>query len=182
MKFKVFKFKKVKSTNNTAIRIIKNTNTNYGMIISENQNNGRGQYGKRWISYKGNLFISFFYKLEYLTVSLKQITKINCLLVKKLLSIYYKKKIVFKKPNDLFINKKKISGILQETITVSNKVFLITGIGINIVKNPIIRNYPTTNMRDITNKNLSKVKIEKKLKQLFEKNLSRIYKMRNRIR
>ena len=85
MKFKIFKFKNVKSTNNTALKIIKNTNINYGMIISETQKNGRGQYGKKWISYKGNLFVSFFFKLESLSVSLKQITKINCLLVKRLL-------------------------------------------------------------------------------------------------
>ena len=88
MKFKVFRFKKVESTNNTAIRIIKNSNTEYGMIIADQQNNGRGQYAKKWISYKGNLFISFFYKLDNLSISLKKITKINCLLVKKLLSIY----------------------------------------------------------------------------------------------
>ena len=73
------------------------------MVISEMQNNGRGQYGKKWISYKGNLFISFFYNLENFTVSVKQLTKINCLLVKKLLSLYYKNKIIFKKPNDLII-------------------------------------------------------------------------------
>ncbi len=60
MKFKVFKFNKVKSTNNTAIRIIKTSDINYGMIISDTQSNGRGQYGKKWISYKGNLFVSFF--------------------------------------------------------------------------------------------------------------------------
>ena len=107
MKFRIFKFKKVKSTNNSAIRIIKNSNTDYGMIIANEQKNGRGQYGKKWISYNGNLFVSFFYKLDHLKVSLKQITKINCLLVKKLLSIYYKKKIIFKKPNDLLINEKK---------------------------------------------------------------------------
>ena len=107
MKFKIFRLKKVKSTNNSAIRIIKNSKTEYGMIVANKQTNGRGQYGKKWISYDGNLFVSFFYKLENLTVSLKQITKINCLLVKKLLSIYYKKKIIFKKPNDLLINKKK---------------------------------------------------------------------------
>ena len=107
MKFKIFKFKKVESTNNSAIRIIKNSNIDYGMIITNEQKNGRGQYGKKWISYNGNLFVSFFYRLDYLTVSLKQITKINCLLVKKLLFIYYKKKIIFKKPNDLLINKKK---------------------------------------------------------------------------
>ena len=108
MKFKIFKFKSVKSTNNTAIKIIKNSNIEYGMIISETQKSGRGQYGKKWISYKGNLFVSFFYKLENLTISFKQLTKTNCLLVKKLLSIYCKKQIVFKKPNDLLIDKKKL--------------------------------------------------------------------------
>ena len=176
MKFKIFKFKKVKSTNNTAIRIIKNTNTNYGMIISENQNNGRGQYGKKWISYKGNLFISFFYKLEYLTVSLKQITKVNCLLVKKLLSIYYKKKIVFKKPNDLLINKKKICGILQEKISKLNQKYLIVGIGINLIKNPKLKNYPTTNLYELLNKKISKNKVEKEIKKIFELNLTKLYK------
>ena len=45
MKFKIFKFKKVKSTNNTAMRIIQNTQCKYGMIISDSQINGRGQYG-----------------------------------------------------------------------------------------------------------------------------------------
>jgi len=176
MKFKIFKFKKVKSTNNTAIRIIKNTNTNYGMIISENQNNGRGQYGKKWISYKGNLFISFFYKLEYLTVSLKQITKVNCLLVKKLLSIYYKKKIVFKKPNDLLINKKKICGILQEKISKINQKYLIVGIGINLIKNPKLKNYPTTNLYELLNKKISKNEVEKEIKKIFELNLTKLYK------
>ena len=92
MKFKTFRFKKVESTNNTAIRIIKNSNIDYGMIIANKQSGGRGQYGKKWISYNGNLFISFFYKFDNLNVTLKQITRINCLLVKKLLSIYYKKK------------------------------------------------------------------------------------------
>ena len=88
MKFKVFRFKKVESTNNSAIRIIKNSNVNYGMIISNEQKKGRGQYGKKWISYNGNLFVSFFFRLNNLNSSLKQITKINCLLVMKLISIY----------------------------------------------------------------------------------------------
>ena len=43
MKFKVFRFKKVESTNNSAIRIIKNTNTDYGMIIANKQTSGRGK-------------------------------------------------------------------------------------------------------------------------------------------
>ena len=79
---------------------------------------GRGQYGKKWISQKGNLFVSFFYELKNINLSISRLTKINCLLVKKLLSNYYKKNIEFKKPNDLLIQKKKISGILQEIVSI----------------------------------------------------------------
>ncbi|MDC0150838.1 biotin--[acetyl-CoA-carboxylase] ligase [Candidatus Pelagibacter sp.] len=176
MKFRVFRFKKVDSTNNSAIKVIKNSNINYGMIIANEQKNGRGQYGKKWISYNGNLFVSFFYKLDNLTVSLKQITKINCLLVKKLLSFYYKKKIIFKKPNDLLINKKKICGILQENISKLNKKYLIVGIGINLTKNPNLKNYPTTNLKELLNKKISKNKIEKQIKKIFEIKLTKLYK------
>ena len=178
MKFKKFKFKKVKSTNNTAIRIIKETKHNLGMVVSETQVNGRGQYGRKWISSKGNLFISFFNELNKTKLSIKAITKINCFLVKKLLSSFTSKKILFKKPNDLLIDKKKISGILQEVIFLKGKKFLITGIGINIIKNPIIKNYPTSNLQELTKKSVSKLSVENKLKQLFEKNLSKLYKIK----
>ena len=175
MKFKIFRFKKVNSTNNTAIRIIKKTNLDYGMIVSEMQNNGRGQYGKKWISYKGNLFISFFYSLEKIDVTLKQLTKINCLLVKKLLSFYYKKNITLKKPNDLLINRKKICGILQETLIKLDKKFLIIGIGINLIKSPYIKSYPTTNLSEIVNKNFNKKEIENRFKKIFETKLQKLY-------
>ena len=176
MKFKIFRFKKVKSTNSTAIRIIKNYKLNYGMIISETQNKGRGQYGRKWISYKGNLFVSFFYKIEDLAVSVKQLTKMNCILVKELLFRYYKKKISLKKPNDLLINKKKICGILQESISIFDKKYLVVGIGINLIKNPNIKNYPTINLYKLTNKKISKNKIENKLKKIFEEKLTKLYK------
>ena len=176
MKFKVFKFKKVKSTNNTAIRVLKNTNIYYGMISSESQNNGRGQYGKKWISYKGNLFISFFFKLDNLKISFKQLTKLNCLLVRKILSTYYKKKIIYKKPNDLLINKKKICGILQETLIKLDKKYLIVGVGVNLIKSPYIKNYPTTNLKELLNKKVSKIKIENQLKKIFESKLTKLYK------
>ena len=176
MKFKVFKFKKVKSTNNTAIRVLKNTNIYYGMISSESQNNGRGQYGKKWISFKGNLFVSFFFKLDNLKISFKQLTKLNCLLVRKILSTYYKKKIIYKKPNDLLIDKKKICGILQETLIKLDKKYLIVGVGVNLIKSPYIKNYPTTNLEELLNKKVSKIKIENQLKKIFELKLTKLYK------
>ena len=176
MKLKQFNFKKVKSTNLTAIRLIKSLNKEFGMIVSEAQSKGKGQYGRKWISYKGNIFLSFFYKLENINLSLNSLTKKHCLLVKEVISKYYKKKITFKSPNDLLIDKKKICGILQEKIEKSNKVFLIVGIGLNLIKNPNIVNYPATNLFKITNQKINKKKFVKELKITFEKFLSKYYK------
>ena len=84
MKLKQFNFKKVKSTNQTAIRLIKSSKNEFGLIVSEAQSKGKGQYGRKWISYKGNIFLSFFYKLENINLSPSSLTKINCFLVSEL--------------------------------------------------------------------------------------------------
>ena len=176
MKLKQFNFKKINSTNQTAIRLLKNPNNNYGLVVTENQSNGRGQYGRKWISLKGNIFLSFFYKLEKINLPITSLTKKNCYLVKDAISKYYKKKITFKSPNDLLIDKKKICGILQEKIEKSGIEYLVVGIGLNLTKSPNIRNYPTTNLYKITNQKINKKKFEKDLKITFEKFLSKYYK------
>ena len=178
MKIKKFNFKKVYSTNKTAIKIINSTKLNYGMIVSESQKNGKGQYGRNWISFKGNLFVSFFYNIDNINFSIKKLTRINCLLVKKAISRFYKKEIFFKSPNDLLINKKKISGILQEIIVKDNKKYLVVGIGINIIKSPNITNYPTTNLLEIVGKKIDYKIMINQLKLIFEKNLSKYFKMK----
>jgi len=177
MKLKQFNFKKVQSTNQTAIRLIKSSKNEFGLIVSEAQSKGRGQYGRKWISNKGNIFLSFFYKLENIKISFSSLTKKNCFLVKDVISKYYNKKISFKSPNDLLINKKKICGILQEKIEKSKKQYFIVGIGFNLVKSPIIPNYPTTNLFEITNQKINKKKFVKELKISFEKFLSKYYKI-----
>ena len=177
MNLKQFNFKKVKSTNLTAIRLIKSSKNEFGIVITETQSKGKVQYGRKWISYKGNIFLSFFYKLENINIPLDSLTKKNCFLVKDVISKYYKKKITFKVPNDLLINKKKICGILQEKIEKSKKTYLIVGIGFNLVKNPNIPNYSATNLFKVTNQKINKKKFIKELKITFEKFLSKYYKI-----
>ena len=176
MKFKKFNYKKVISTNSTAINILKRSNLNHGIIISQCQKNGRGQYGRKWISYKGNLFVSIFYNLDNINYSIEKLTKINCNLVKKAISKFYKRKITLKAPNDLLIDNKKICGILQEKITKNDKKFLVIGIGINIIKSPNIFNYPTTNLYEITGKKFSYKLVAESLKLIFEKKFSKFKK------
>ena len=78
------------------------------------------------------------------------------------------------------IKKKKISGILQETVSILGNKFLIVGIGINIVKSPKIKYYLTTNLNELTNKSINKREIENKLKLIFETSFSKMYKINNK--
>ena len=80
MNFKIFKYKNVNSTNDIAIKLIKKKNIKIGMVVSEKQKRGRGQRGKKWISYKGNLFVSIFYSLEkmkYIRISIVEAVREN---------------------------------------------------------------------------------------------------------
>ena len=167
MKIKRYKYKYVNSTNDVAISLIKKKNIKSGIVISEIQKKGRGRRGKKWISQKGNLFVSIFYSLEKIKMNINELTKNNANLVIKLLSKYYKKKIKLKLPNDILINKKKICGILQETILKNDNKYLIVGIGLNLIKNPKIKEYPTTNLYDLTDSKISVDKISRELKNIY---------------
>ena len=64
MKFEVFNFENVTSTNDVAIKLIKENQKKNGCICARVQTKGRGTRGKEWISERGNLFISIFFPLE----------------------------------------------------------------------------------------------------------------------
>ena len=115
------------------------------------------------------MFITIFFKINKKT-SLKNITFKNCNKIKKVISKIIKKKITIMKPNDLLLNNKKICGILQETVVNNNSLFLIAGIGINLIKSPKIINYPTTNIFDELGINISKKLIIKHIINEFKYN------------
>jgi len=169
MSFKKFFYKKVNSTNDLAIKKIK-AGIIKGIIVADYQKKGRGQQGKKWLSFKGNIFMTIFFKIKN-NINIKQITILNCKIIKKVLFQYIKKTIVIKPPNDLLINKKKICGILQEIKFNQEQKFIIIGIGINLVKNPIIKNYPTTNILDETGFKVKKYNLIKNIEKNYIKNL-----------
>ena len=79
------------------------------------------------------------------------------------------KNIIYKKPNDLLIEKKKICGILQETVNNKGKQFLIVGIGINTNLDPKNSSFPATSLKHITNKNIDNKKLFIMIKKNYEK-------------
>ena len=63
MQLKKYLFKSVTSTNDIAIKKIKQ-DIPFGIVIAKKQTKGRGRYGNRWICMKNNLFMSVFFKLK----------------------------------------------------------------------------------------------------------------------
>jgi len=167
MKFKVFSYKKVNSTNNTAIALIKK-NIKQGIVTSEIQKKGKGQIGKKWISRKGNLFISIFFPISK-KLKLKKILSINLKIIKNIISQIIPYKINIKLPNDIKILKKKVCGILQEIIYINEIKFLIVGIGINIISSPNFLKYETTYLNKYVRKKIDKNKMLRLIKNNFEK-------------
>ena len=86
MKLRLIKMKSVKSTNDTAIRLIKKNQFKPTLITSANQRKGRGTMGKKWISMKGNLFISIFFEINLKKINFKQFAILNAYLIRKIIS------------------------------------------------------------------------------------------------
>ena len=137
MKFEIFKFEEVTSTNDVAINLIKNKKKEIGCVYADTQTKGRGTHGKNWFSEKGNLFATIFFPLNENHPPFNEFSIINpTIILRAVEKFFHGNKATFKWPNDLLINGKKFCGILQELITFETKKFLIIGIGLNIVSNP----------------------------------------------
>ena len=66
---------------------------------------------------------------------------------------------------------------MQETVDKLGVKYLIVGIGVNLIKSPDIKGYPTTNLNNLINKRLSKKNLENNLKIIFENKLSKFYEI-----
>ncbi len=182
MKFKILKYNDVNSTNEKAIELIKKKKYENGFVYALSQNKGKGSHGRKWISKKGNFFGSIFFQLKKSYPSVEEFSLINPILNIDILSKYCgRKKTFFKLPNDIYVNKKKICGILQEVIINEQKKYLIVGIGINLFSNPKIKNYPSTNIYRETKKKLKLLEIVNKIIAKYEQFFSNLnlYKFLN---
>ena len=117
-------YQKIDSTNEEAKRLLRKRKSPPFYIVAEEQTQGKGQQGRKWISQKGGLYISIVLGEEYdIHTALLSAT----LSVQKLLSSYVSD-IKIRFPNDLITKNKKIAGILIE----KGNNFTIFGIGVNV--------------------------------------------------
>ena len=169
MKLKIKKFKKVKSTNDIALNLIKKNISGPMLIITEQQLSGRGRFGRKWISQKGNLFISIFFRFDQRKINFKQFAILNAFLIKKVISKTISTNVTIKWPNDLLFNKKKFCGILQEVIKFNNFDYLIVGIGLNTNIDPQNKGFKSTSLKNILKKKINNQKVLNNIVVAYEK-------------
>ena len=176
MKIKLVRFKIVKSTNDVALKLIKKENSKPSIVVSEIQTHGKGTMGKKWISKRGNLFISIFFEINQKRLNFKQYALLNAHLFKNIITKFTKKKIDIKWPNDLLVKKEKICGILQEVVNLNTKTFLIIGVGINTNSSPVIKNYKATSISSILKKKVDNNEILNEICKNYEQLIQQIEK------
>lgn len=126
--------KEVESTNVSAKQLVTETNGIGDFVfIAPKQGKGKGRISREFVSNEGGIYMTLCYKPTNLAVtdSLK-IVLLTGLCVARILNKYVDN-VSIKWPNDVFVNDKKICGILLESIISEYTVDkLILGIGINV--------------------------------------------------
>lgn len=104
-----------------------------GVVLSAvRQTAGRGRRGHLWHAPAGNLYFTYSWHILPEDLS-RMVCLIGLSLAETVLELSSQAEIKIKWPNDVFLNHKKISGILLENIA---KDLWIIGIGVNIVSAP----------------------------------------------
>lgn len=136
LNFKHIHLLTVDSTNRFALDLISKTNPTDGFcIFSDVQTEGRGQYGREWLSESGrNLLTSFIFRTQFIPLEdifiLHQLAGLSVLAA---LNSFGLTEAEIKWPNDIIIHDKKIAGILiQNTLRAHHLQYSILGIGLNV--------------------------------------------------
>jgi BirA family biotin operon repressor/biotin-[acetyl-CoA-carboxylase] ligase len=127
---KILEFEKLESTQKKAKEIAKNSKP-WTVVLAKEQTGGYGREGNFWYSPKGGLYFSVILpktKIEDLQI----LTILAAFCVAKILKEEFKLEPFIKLPNDVYLNGKKICGILTENIILGKEVKnSIIGIGLN---------------------------------------------------
>lgn len=103
------------------------------VVIADEQLQGKGRLGRKWFSPpKSGVWMSIILRANIAMVDASQITLLSALAVLTAIKKITDLSLYIKWPNDLFINGKKIAGILAEVKGKANVEYLIVGIGVNV--------------------------------------------------
>lgn len=156
----VYQFEQIDSTSTHAARLVKEGAPLPFIVCAGEQTAGKGRFGKKWLSPKGNLYLTFAMELVDLH-SFALIPIKTAVIISKWIEKIFRFRVTIKWPNDLLFAGKKIAGILCESSTHGAKRNLFIGVGINIYNYPLNIEYETTSLKFIVPISLSIEQLQK---------------------
>lgn len=104
------------------------------VLVAEAQTSGRGRRGRSWYSpFGASLYFSMYWRLEQGVAAAMGLSLVVAISVARVLQQYYNLEATVKWPNDVYIDGKKLCGILVELAGQAQaECDVIIGIGINI--------------------------------------------------
>lgn len=145
------------TSTNALAKEIMGKGENSCLIISKEQSNGKGRFGKTFYSPKGGLYFSYSYKPDNITFDASILTMAIGVSVAETFKELYDIDLQIKWVNDLFYEGKKVAGILTEgsfNMETSQVDYITCGIGINLTINEGIL---ATDLKDIAGPVFSKL-------------------------
>jgi len=102
-------------------------------VIAESQETGRGRMGHSWYSPKGGLWLSALLRPDLPVEYLSLVTSFAALAMCEFLRDEHALPAQIKWPNDVFVDGRKIGGILAESRDMSDKgLTIVMGLGMNV--------------------------------------------------
>jgi BirA family transcriptional regulator, biotin operon repressor / biotin---[acetyl-CoA-carboxylase] ligase len=136
---------KCDSTNTVAKHLADRAFPHGTWVSSKIQEQGRGRLGRQWISEEGNLFISVIIRVSQRSVwSWIPLTiAVSCA---EFLGSRFNLPIKIKWPNDLWIDRSKLGGVLCEAGGTKGNEYIIAGVGINCTHSPDSEKFEATHL------------------------------------
>lgn len=156
---------KVDSTNKYLKELANNGENEITVVIAKEQTAGRGRLGRSFVSNSGKgIYMSILLRPTFGIEPSKRITSLTATAVSEAIDEVTELNTKIKWVNDIYVNDKKLAGILTEGHTnfESGKVeYIVVGIGINLYKQEFPDNLDNiiTTVEDETNKVFSINKI-----------------------
>ncbi len=103
------------------------------VVIAETQTSGKGRLGRKWISPKGNLYLSVILRPDIAMHKAPLVTLMGAVAVASAIRKKCRLDPGIKWPNDVLLSGKKVCGLLSEMSAEQDRIrYLVLGIGVDV--------------------------------------------------
>ncbi len=185
MRFHLNRFPELESTNDWLMeRYEQNHAIENEVVVAGFQSKGKGQQGNIWESAAGkNLLFSLGLRTDFLPAAAQFLVSkaVALALTVSVEELIKQKSVQIKWPNDIYVDNKKVCGVLISNIFNGNKLaYSIVGVGLNVNQLDFPNHLPNpTSLRTLTNRSFDLNKVLDLVLENFARHFKYIQQEKN---